>query len=203
MTAILISRAKFGKLDYLYATVDRRVTAGDTIVSDDHKKIRTFEPTEHRPHKRHILFCGDAAPVDYMAARVNMLVSEEDIFQYVMESEIFQKMPNHNALYIIDETVPVPEITVIDKNKKRTGVSKVVLDELLMNPIFDGSGGEAVLSAHNALVFVSSNSKVAQTPKQNIERYESSLEVAFEIGSQIVSSMNNRIDILKIRIGKL
>jgi hypothetical protein len=201
MTAILITRTLKDHGDILYIAADQRVTAGDTIISNNYNKIITQEASEVHPHRRHYVMCGDLFPVEYLIHRLEKLTSFDDLYSYMFENEIFTKLPASVTFYVIDELPGKPQILQIFKHKKTSGVINMPLDELLSNPIFDGSGGEVVVAAYKALELTRELYGI-EGAKRDKTTTKGLITLSFAVGADIINSMNEQVTIVEIPIKK-
>lgn len=188
MTAILISRDITEESDTIYLAADGRVTAGDTIISEHNKKIFTYKANDKHEFTRHYITVGDVNPTDYLIHKLEAISSFEDLYMFMFENDILNKMPGYVVFYVIDDIPGNPRILQIYKNKKTSGVTTVDLNELTESPIFDGSGGEAVLSS-----FLTAGLIDGLNHRQRIA-------LSFKIASEIVITMNSNVDIIPIQL---
>ncbi len=190
MTAILISREVTEEADTLYLAADQRVTAGDTIISDRNIKIFTYEATEKHLHRRHYITVGDVAPTDYLIHKIEQLDSLDSLYSYMFENEMLSKMPGTLVFYVVDEVPGKPQVLQVSKHKKYMGVVNYPLAEILEHPIFDGSGGENVMSAYRALT---SHAYLDEAIK---------IQASFSAAATIVNSINDNVTLIPIVIKK-
>jgi len=193
MTAILISRALCEGQDTLYLVADQRVTSDDTIISDHNQKIFSFGPTATRPHGRHYVTVGEVSPTDYLLHKLEAITGMDALYELVMESEVLTKMPSQATIYVIDDIKGAPEILIIDKFRDYAGTRKVSMEEMKYSPLFDGSGGTYVHVALTAL-------KDLLIPDFT---YEDRIKLAFHAAAKSISSMNDRVTIIKLPISPI
>lgn len=191
MTAILISRIIDDSTDYLYIFADQRITSDDRIMSNHNQKIFSFPPNNVRSYRRHYVTVGDVAPTDYILHRLEAINDMESLYQFIMESELFTKMPHDAAIYMINESPGVPEIIVIEKSKDYTGTRTIDMEELKQRPLFDGSGGLYVQVALDAVMSAVVPGKYS---------YTDLVEIAFASAADSITSMNARVSIVQIPI---
>ena len=211
MTAILISRVKdtASNTDTIYLIADKRVTSDDKIMSDYNEKIFTFQANEVRPHVRHYVTVGDVAPSDYILHKLEEVVELDDLYKFVMESDWFVKMPHDAGIYMITEKEGMPEIIAIEKSKEYTGTRLVDLDELILAPIYDGSGGLYVKVALDALEDLQGVHSYMEQGALFQERewfgaeeldYLDLVQMAFSAAAKSVTSMNDKLSTRIINI---
>mgnify|MGYP003402250231 FL=1 len=174
--------------DDLYIFADQRITSDDTVLSNHNKKIFSFPPNNIRPYKRHYVTVGDVPPTDYILHKLEAINDTESLYQFIMESEVFTKMPHNAAIYMINERPGVPEIILLEKYEDWTGTRTIDMEELKERPLFDGSGGLYVQVALDALL------SVVEHPYQDL------VLLAFSAAAGSITSMNDRVSVVKIPI---
>ncbi|CAB4212319.1 hypothetical protein UFOVP1437_26 [uncultured Caudovirales phage] len=190
MTAILISRELYKGEDTLYIVADQRVTSDDKVISDRNQKVFSFGPTKTRKHGRHYVTVGDVDPTDYILHRLESMDDMESLYQFVMESEQFTKMPHDATIIMINDIKDAPDIVIINKSSSYTGTRIVDMEELRYAPLYSGTGGLYVKVALDAL-------KDLLIPDMT---YECKVKLAFHAAAKSVVSMNDILTIIKLPI---
>ena len=200
MTAILISREIRDNKDTLYVAADQRVSSDDLVISDHNKKIFTFEPDMTHEYRRHYVTVGDVMPTDYIINKIEALASLDDLYGYMFENELLTRMKGNIVFYIVVEVPGKPQIIQVYKNDKRSGVVNHNLDEVVHNPIFDGSGGAALLSAYSAYTDLVARSEGEEKLDFTIPKL---IYLSFKVAAKTISSMNANVTLLEIPIKKV
>lgn len=188
MTAILISREKTETSDTLYLAADRRVTSDDMVISDNNRKIFTYGPCEAHQYTRHYITVGDVSPTDYLIHKIEQLASIDALYSYMFETDVLTKMTGTIVFYVVDEEPGKPKVLQISKYNKRSGIVNLVLDEIITDTIFDGSGGTVVAAAFKVLA-----------DRKDIT-FEDRIQRSFTAAASVISSMNDTVDLIKIPI---
>jgi hypothetical protein len=196
MTAILIANMKEGNSDYLYIAADSRVTSSDILVSDNNKKIFTREGAEK--DIRHYATYGDVGPCDYFIDLVEA-VALHDTHKLFFEHESTKNIRGGFGAYVVEVTptnvqlyqIEIDESDSKDERGNRPFIWKLDLEELKLNPMVAGSGGAHVLAAFRALL----NTEKTADSKELIN-------LAFKSAASVVLSMNDKVDILRIKLPK-
>lgn len=202
MTAILISRVKEKNKDTLYLAADQRVSTDDYIVSDHNKKIFTYEPDDGHEYRRHYVTVGDVMPTDYLINKLEQLNSLEEIYTYMFENELFGKMKGNMTFYIVIEYPDKPVVLQIYKSDDTSGVVNCNLDELELSPIFDGSGGLALVSAYKAMNALYDAEHYVDPELSVRFTQEQFIKMSFRIAAKQVPTMNDNVTLIKIPIKK-
>lgn len=192
MTAILIGLSKENSKEYLYLAADQRITTQDYVVSDSNVKIFSYDKDERHPHRRHYVTAGDVHPTDYLISKLEQLENLNDFHIFMAENEIVSKMKANLTFYVVVETPGRPLVVQVYKSDEYVGTVAHDLKELKDNPIFDGSGGLAVISAYRALEAVT-NLKESMTTQNFVQ-------LAFSSAARHVFSMNDKLTFLKIPV---
>lgn len=194
MTAILIANLKEKSTDYLYLVADSRVTDGDRLISDHNKKIFMRQVGKVI---RYYATCGDVAPTDYLIDKLDMHVMES-IPSLLFEDEILKTVKATFVAFVVEliqDEVRVYEIGIYEDEgenaKNIMYAEKINLEELKYSSRLLGSGTVAVDAALKAIT-----SAVPTMP--NEER----IQKAFTSASNVVLSINDKIDLYKFKLPK-
>lgn len=194
MTALLIHRVKTKKIDSMFLAADTRCTVDDLLFSDDVHKIIT---RKKEGRVTYYMYTGDVGAVEYGIHLLEKRNSCMDIYELLMRDKDVLDSPHDYTMFIV-ETSPL-SVVIVDKTKGDLQVTPVSIDNLCITA---GSGEVALKAAYKALSWICVPALELLPKKKQLQGIEELIRKSFTTTSEIILSVNDKVDIIRLDIEK-